>query len=124
MHRKGASPVLGGGGTGNGVSLPDFLSRAATRKILFSLPCGGILSLLSRAITGPARPGFAFSRQDLPGQSPPPSPNPNDALDKWFQKQDGNTREMVYDLFHVNGDNNLENLRRSDQTWKVRRMEE
>ena len=44
----------------------------------------------------------------------------NDALDKWFQKQDYNTREMVYDLFYVNGDNNLENLRRPDQTWKVR----
>jgi adenine-specific DNA-methyltransferase len=48
----------------------------------------------------------------------------NDALDKWFQKQDYNTREMVYDLFYVNGDNNLENLRRPDQTWKVRLIEE
>ncbi len=48
----------------------------------------------------------------------------NDALDKWFKKQDYNTREMTYDLFYVNGDNNLENLRRSDQTWKVRLIEE
>jgi hypothetical protein len=48
----------------------------------------------------------------------------NDALDKWFQKQDYNTREMVYDVFYVNGDNNLENLRRTDQTWKVRLIEE
>ena len=48
----------------------------------------------------------------------------NDALDKWFQKQDYNTREMVYDLFYVNGDNNLKNLRRPDQTWKVRLIEE
>lgn len=48
----------------------------------------------------------------------------NDALDKWFEKQDYNTREMVYDVFYVNGDNNLENLRRSDQTWKVRLIEE
>ena len=38
----------------------------------------------------------------------------NDALDKWFEKQDDNTREMVYDVFYVNGDNNLENLRRPD----------
>ncbi len=44
----------------------------------------------------------------------------NDALDKWFEKQDYNTREMLYDVFYVNGDNNLENLRRLDQTWKVR----
>lgn len=48
----------------------------------------------------------------------------NDALDKWFKKQDYNTREMVYDLFYVNGDNNLENLRRPDHTWKVRLIEE
>jgi adenine-specific DNA-methyltransferase len=48
----------------------------------------------------------------------------NDALDKWFEKQDYNTREMLYDVFYVNGDNNLENLRRLDQTWKVRLIEE
>jgi adenine-specific DNA-methyltransferase len=48
----------------------------------------------------------------------------NDALDKWFEKQDYNTREMVYDVFYVNGDNNLENLRRPDQTWKVRMIED
>jgi len=48
----------------------------------------------------------------------------NDALDKWFEKQAYNTREMEYDLFYVNGDNNLENLRRVDQTWKVRLIEE
>ncbi|MCC7314056.1 MAG: site-specific DNA-methyltransferase [Planctomycetes bacterium] len=48
----------------------------------------------------------------------------NDALDKWFEKQAYNTREMEYDLFYVNGDNNLENLRRPDQTWKVRLIEE
>jgi adenine-specific DNA-methyltransferase len=27
-------------------------------------------------------------------------------------------------VFYVNGDNNLENLRRLDQTWKVRLIEE
>lgn len=48
----------------------------------------------------------------------------NDALDTWFRKQDYNTRETVYDVFYVNGDNNLENLRRPDQTWKVRLIEE
>ena len=31
---------------------------------------------------------------------------------------------MVYDVFYVNGDNNLENLRRLDQTWTVRLIEE
>ncbi|MGC8541047.1 MAG: site-specific DNA-methyltransferase [Phycisphaerae bacterium] len=48
----------------------------------------------------------------------------NDKLDQWFQKQNYNTRELEYDIFYVNGDNNLENLRRPDQTWKVRLIEE
>jgi adenine-specific DNA-methyltransferase len=48
----------------------------------------------------------------------------NDALNQWFEKQDYNTRDQEYDLIYVNGDNNLENLRRPDQTWKVRLIEE
>ncbi len=48
----------------------------------------------------------------------------NEALDKWFEKQGYSTREMIYDVFYVNGDNNLENLRLPDQTWKVRLIED
>lgn len=48
----------------------------------------------------------------------------NDALDTWFRKQAYNTRDMEFDLIYVNGDNNLENLRRPDETWKVRLTEE
>jgi adenine-specific DNA-methyltransferase len=49
---------------------------------------------------------------------------PNDKLDEWFKTQGYNTRDQEYDLIYVNGDNNLENLRRGDQTWKVRLIEE
>ena len=48
----------------------------------------------------------------------------NNKLDKWFEKQGYKTLDMEYDLVYVNGDNNLENLRRPDQTWKVRLIEE
>ena len=48
----------------------------------------------------------------------------NDALDECFKKKDYNTKDQEYDLIYVNGDNNLENLRRGDQTWKVRLIEE
>jgi adenine-specific DNA-methyltransferase len=48
----------------------------------------------------------------------------SDKLDEWFKKQGYNTRDLEYDLVYVNGDNNLENLRRADQTWKVRLIEE
>ncbi len=48
----------------------------------------------------------------------------NDALDAWFAKQGYNTRDQEFDIIYVNGDNNLENLRKPDQTWKVRLTED
>ena len=48
----------------------------------------------------------------------------NDKLDDWFQKQGYNTKDQEFDVIYVNGDNNLENLKRPDQTWKVRIIEE
>ena len=49
---------------------------------------------------------------------------PNAELDTFFQKQGYNTKDMEFALIYVNGDNNLENLKRSDETWKVRRTED
>jgi adenine-specific DNA-methyltransferase len=49
---------------------------------------------------------------------------PNADLDEFFLKQGYNTRDMEFDLIYVNGDNNLENLKRPDETWKVRLIEE
>ena len=48
----------------------------------------------------------------------------NAALDEFFQKQGYNTRDTEFDVVYVNGDNNLENLRRPDETWKVRLIED
>ncbi|MFQ3580826.1 MAG: DNA methyltransferase [Chloracidobacterium sp.] len=48
----------------------------------------------------------------------------NDKLDEWFRKQSYNTQDQEFDVIYVNGDNNLENLRKPDQTWKVRLTEE
>jgi adenine-specific DNA-methyltransferase len=47
-----------------------------------------------------------------------------DKLDKWFEKQGYSTRDLEFDVIYVNGDNNLENLCRTDQAWKVRLIEE
>jgi adenine-specific DNA-methyltransferase len=47
----------------------------------------------------------------------------NADLDKFFQKQAYKTGDNEFDLIYVNGDNNLENLRRADETWKVRLIE-
>jgi adenine-specific DNA-methyltransferase len=46
-----------------------------------------------------------------------------DQLNDWFTKQGYNTRDTEFDVIYVNGDNHLQNLRRSDQTWKVRLIE-
>jgi adenine-specific DNA-methyltransferase len=48
----------------------------------------------------------------------------NKALETFLRKQDYSTRDMEFDLIYVNGDNNLENIRRPDETWKVRLIEE
>ena len=48
----------------------------------------------------------------------------NKDLDEFFRKQEYNPKDMEFDLIYVNGDNNLENLRRDDETWKVRLIEE
>jgi len=48
----------------------------------------------------------------------------NKNLETFFRKQDYSTRDMEFDLIYVNGDNNLENIRRPDETWKVRLIEE
>ena len=46
------------------------------------------------------------------------------ALNDWFEKQAYNSRDTEFDLIYVNGDNNIENLRRADETWKIRLIEE
>jgi adenine-specific DNA-methyltransferase len=48
----------------------------------------------------------------------------NDKLDDWFQKQGYNAKGQEFDVIYVNGDNNLENLKGPNQTWKVRLIEE
>ena len=48
----------------------------------------------------------------------------NLVLDEWFKRQGYSTRDYEFDLIYVNGDNNLENLRTPEQTWKVRPIEE
>jgi adenine-specific DNA-methyltransferase len=48
----------------------------------------------------------------------------NDDLDQFFRQEGYNTRDREFDIIYTNGDNNLGNLRRPDETWKVRLIEE
>lgn len=48
----------------------------------------------------------------------------NLVLDEWFTKQGYSTKDYEFQLIYVNRDNNLENLKAPDDTWKVRMIEE
>ena len=49
---------------------------------------------------------------------------PSTKLDEFFQKQGYNAKDMEFDVIYINGDNNIENLKKDEQTWKVRLIEE
>lgn len=49
----------------------------------------------------------------------------NTVLNYWFgEKQKYSVKDSEFDLIYVNGDNNLENVRRPDEQWKVRRIDD
>ena len=48
----------------------------------------------------------------------------NLVLDELFAKQGYSSKDSEFDLIYVNGGNNLENLKATDDTWKVRLIEE
>lgn len=45
-------------------------------------------------------------------------------LNEWFEKRRIKPRDSQFAVIYVNGDNHLENLRRPDETWKVRLIED
>lgn len=45
-------------------------------------------------------------------------------LDEWFEKNRISTRDFEFDTIYVNGGNNLPNLLKEGDTWKVRLIEE
>lgn len=58
------------------------------------------------------------------GETPDGIEQDNLVLDEWFTKQRYSSKDSEFDLIYVNGDNNLENLKAPDDTWKVRLIEE
>lgn len=48
----------------------------------------------------------------------------NLVLDNWFTRAGYSAKDSEFGLIYVNGDNNLENLKAIDDTWKVRLIEE
>lgn len=48
----------------------------------------------------------------------------NLVLDTWFTRAGYSAKDSEFGLIYVNGDNNLENLKAADDTWKVRLIED
>ena len=103
-----------------GESQPTKVDLVETFNYLIGLHVETMQSLRGfRVVTGknPTGERTLIIWRDLEAKS-------NEDLEEFFRKQDYNPRDMEYDLIYVNGDNNLENIRRPDETWKVRLIEE
>lgn len=48
----------------------------------------------------------------------------NQDLEEFVDKMEFNPHDSEFDLIYVNGDNNLQNIRKDEETWKVRLIEE
>jgi len=80
-----------------------------------------------RTVTGTTRDGrrtLVIWRKRPGGEDPEGIEQDNLVLDEWFTKQGYSSKDSELDLIYVNGDNNLENLKAPDDTWKVRLIEE
>ena len=80
-----------------------------------------------RTVTGATPNGrktLVIWRKRPGGESAEGIEQDNLVLDEWFTKQGYSSKDREFDLIYVNGDNNLENLKAPDDTWKVRLIEE
>jgi len=80
-----------------------------------------------RTITGTTPDGrktLIIWRKRPSGESPEGVEKDNLVLDEWFTKQGYKAKDSEFDIIYVNGTNNMENLKATDDTWKVRLIEE
>jgi adenine-specific DNA-methyltransferase len=80
-----------------------------------------------RTVTGTTPDGrktLVIWRKRPGGETAAGTEQDNLVLDEWFTKQGYSSKDSEFDLIYVNGDNNLENLKTPDDTWKVRLIEE
>lgn len=113
---------------------PDLPKDAARRLLLdgrlkqHPLPGGeGEKQWWFRTVTGTTPDGrktLVIWRKRPGGETAEGIEQDNLVLDEWFKRQGYSSKASEFDLIYVNGDNNLENLKAPDDTWKVRLIEE
>ena len=101
-----------------GVDLPETFNyllglRVRTREII-----DGVLAIEGevRNAAGNAEDALVLWRNEAEISAP--------KLNEWFEKRRIKPRDSQFAVIYVNGDNHLENLRRDDETWKVRLIED
>lgn len=80
-----------------------------------------------RTVTGTTPDGrktLIIWRKRPGGEDPQGIEQDNLVLDEWFTKQGCSSKNSTFDQIYVNGDNNLENLKAPNDTWKARLIEE
>ena len=80
-----------------------------------------------RTVTGTTPDGrktLVIWRKRPGDESPEGIEQDNLVLDEWVTKQGYSSKDSEFNLIYVNGDNNLENLKAPDDTWKVRLIED
>jgi adenine-specific DNA-methyltransferase len=107
---------------------PD-LPRDAVRRLLIDGrlredPDGAWWFRTVIGTTPDGRKTLVIWRKRPGGETPDGIEEDNLVLDEWFTKQGYSSKDSEFDLIYVNGDNNLENLKAPDDTWKVRLIEE
>jgi len=80
-----------------------------------------------RTVTGMLRSGervLVLWRKRPGGEKAEGIEQDNLVLDEWLRKVAYSTRDLEFDLIYVNGDNNLPNVKRGEENWKVRLIDE
>ena len=107
---------------------PD-LPEGAPRRLLLDgrIKQEGVGRWWFRTVTGISPDGrktLVIWRKRPGGETAEGIEQDNLVLDEWFTRQGYSSKDSEFDLIYVNGDNNLENLKAPDDTWKVRLIEE
>ena len=107
---------------------PD-LPKDAPRRLLLEgrlqeAPSGRWWFRTVEGVTPDGRRTLVIWRNRPGGEAPEGMEQDNLVLDEWFKERGYSSKDSEFDLIYVNGDNNLENLKRPDDTWKVRLIEE
>jgi len=129
LRLKGRLRLLDGeiGRQGDGETRRQGDGERKTNRPVTPSPTPPVSTWWFRTVTGTTPDGrktLVIWRKRPGGETAEGIEQDNLVLDEWFKAQKYSSKDSEFDLIYVNGDNNLENLKAPDDTWKVRLIEE